>query len=79
MAQKLCCPPQQLVEVHPNGAQDGIEPVPFNPAETVAVHSMLSFQMPDAGLDRRSPFHSPPEAPGDTPTVALVDMDLNIS
>ena len=50
----------------------------LNPAEAVAIHSMLSFQMPDPGLDRRSPLHPPPYAPGDTPAVAFIDMDLNL-
>jgi hypothetical protein len=67
------------VEVHPNGAQDGIESIALNPAEAVAAHSMLAFQMPDSRLDRRLPFHPPPQAPGDTPAVASIDMDLNLS
>jgi hypothetical protein len=79
LAQKVCCPPQQLVEVHPNGAQNGIEPVAHNPVEAVAVHSVLSFQVPDSRLYRRTPFHPPPQALGGPPAVAFVDMDLNLS
>jgi len=79
LAQKSCDPPQQLVKVHPNGAQDEIETVSLNPAEAVAIHSMLSFQVSDPGLDRRSPFHPPLHAPGNSPAVAFVDMDLNLS
>jgi hypothetical protein len=67
------------VKVHPNGAQNGIEPVPFNPAETVAVQTILSFQMPDPRLNRRSSFHPPPQALGGSPSVAFVNMDLNFS
>ena len=33
------------MEVHPDGAQDGIEPIALKPAEAVALHSMLSFQV----------------------------------
>jgi hypothetical protein len=40
------------VEVHPNGAQNGIEPVAHHPVEAVAVHSVLSLQVSDPGLDR---------------------------
>jgi hypothetical protein len=59
LAQKYCDPPQQLVEGHPDSAQDGIELIALNPTEAVAVHSMLSFQVPNPRLDRRSPFHPP--------------------
>jgi len=79
LAQKSCGPPQQLVEVHPNGAQDGIESITLNLTQAFAVHSMLSFQMPDSRLDRRSSFHPPPQALGDKPAVAFIDMDLNLS
>jgi hypothetical protein len=79
LAQKCCDPPQQLVEVHPYRAQDGIEPIALNPAEAVALHSMLSFQVPYPRLDRRSPFHPPPHAPIDPPAMALIHMDFDIS
>ncbi len=67
------------MEVHPHRAQDGIEPIALNPAETVALHSMLSFQVPYPRLDRRSPFHPPPQAPIDASAMALIHMDFDIS
>jgi len=79
LAQKVCCPLQQLVEVHPNGAQNGIEPVPLSPAQAVAIHSMLPFQVANPWFDRRSPFHPPPQAPGGSASVAFINMDLNFS
>ena len=79
MAEKNCDPPQQLVEVHPHRAQDGVEPIALNPAEAAALHSMLSFQMPNPRLDRRSAFHPPPQAPIDPSAMALIHMDFDIS
>ena len=67
------------MEVHPHRAQDGIEPIALNSAEAIAVHSMLSFQVPNPRLDRRSPFHPPPQAPIDPPAMALIHMDFDIS
>ena len=51
----------------------------LDPAKAVALHAMLSFQVPNPRLDRRSPFHPPPQALGGPPAVAFVDMDLNLS
>ena len=61
------------MEVHPKGAQDGIESITLNPTQAVAVHSMLSFQMSDLRLDRRSPFRQPPKPFGGSPSVAFVN------
>jgi len=40
---------------------------------------MLPFQVANPRFDRRSPFHPPPHAPGGSPSVAFINMDLNLS
>jgi hypothetical protein len=35
--------------------------------------------MANPRFDRRSPFHPPPQAPGGSPSVALINMDFDIS
>ena len=70
---------QQLVEVHPGTTEDRIEPVTFNQFETVAVHAVLSFRVPDSRFDGSASFHPAPQAPGSSPPAAFVDMNLYLS
>jgi hypothetical protein len=67
------------VEVHPNGAQNGIEPVARHPVEAVAVHSVFYFHVPDSRLARCTPFQPPPQTLGGPPAVSFVEMELNLS
>ncbi len=70
---------QQLVEVHPGTTEDRIEPVTFNLLETVVVHAVLSFRVPDSRFDGSASFHPAPQAPGSSPPAAFVDMNLYLS
>ena len=79
MAQKVCRPAQQLVEVHSGTAEDGIEPVTFNALEAVAVHPVLFFQVSDSRFNGCPAFHPAPQTPGSSPTAAFVDMNLNLA
>jgi hypothetical protein len=53
MVLKICCPPQQLPELHSGSAKDGIDSVAKGSFEATAIHSMFLFQMPSSTATRR--------------------------
>jgi len=76
LAQKFRNRSQQLAEVHPGSAQNGIDPVSGNTLETVAIHAVLGFQVPNARLNGGSALHPAPKAFGCPSPTAFIDMDL---
>jgi hypothetical protein len=79
LAQKVSRPPEQLEEIHSSSAQDRIDPVAFNAFETVAIHSMLAFQMTDARFDGCPAFHPPPKTFRCPSTPAFVYINAGIT
>jgi len=69
----------QLPEVHPGGTEDHIDPASFGSLQAVMVHPMITLQMADARLDRRTAHHPAPDTSRRSATTSLVDMNLDIS
>jgi hypothetical protein len=79
LTQKICCQPQQLLEVHSGSAEDGIQAIADRSPEAAAVHSMFPFQMSDAWFNGGSTFHPSPEAFSGSSSSILINMNIDVT
>ena len=59
-------------------ANESIDPITFDTFETIANHSMLSFQEADSRFNDSAALHPAPQTLGDSSSLTLVNMNLNI-
>ena len=66
------------MKVHSTGTQDGIDRVSLCSLEAIAVKTVLGFEMTDAGLYGRSPFHPFPESAWCASSPFLIHVDRSV-
>jgi len=66
---------EELVQVHGGGAEDGVDGITGGPLEAVALHTVLTFEVADGGLDGGAAFHPSPETFGRRAPATFVHMD----
>ncbi len=78
-AQKSGSEALQLLEIHPGGTKNRIDPVALSSFQPVTIHAMLLLQVSNPRLNRRSPFHPAQETSRRFAATTFIYVNLSLA